>query len=78
MESKYCAYCDEPYQIDRDARKERVVIRDYEGNEIWTFPGYFSNEVISAAMSLADYAYNAGLKEGAENKVNEIKSALLM
>ena len=71
-------YCEEPYHVDRDYTINRAIVRDYEGNEVWNVPAYFTDEMIEEGMRLANRAYSIGYASGQEDKVNEIKAVLLI
>lgn len=65
--------------IDREGdgiRTGMAVLCDEEGNELFAFPGSWTDEQITTALHLANRLYAKGVERGKWNKAYEIRAAL--
>lgn len=62
--------------IERDEKREVVMLFDSDGNTYREFPIEWTDEQVKQALLFANYAYAQGWDAGASDKAREIRNAL--
>ncbi|MHB1952350.1 MAG: hypothetical protein ACYCOU_01260 [Sulfobacillus sp.] len=70
----YCSPTD--VEIDRTHKPGVVTLRIGDGDELFYFPGEWSDAQIQTALGFANTTYAQGLKIGRWEKLKEVRAAL--